>query len=159
MALESLHVKRRPLKDIVKLGLGAGLTFCFRGKAKRIREQFTLSQAPRSRVDSLIHQYLASREGSLEEIHRAFWGKTGWYFGIVSNHVEEVYIPAYGELVLALAPVLAEHGIQTVCEWGTGDGKWLHYLSQQWAGLSRFIGIDISEAQIGRDRNAFPQLE
>lgn len=152
-------MKGRSLKSQVKYGLGAGLAFCFRGKARRIREQFTLTQARRPLLDRLIHHYLASQVDFLEESHRTFWGNTGWYFGTVSNRVEEVYIPAYGDLVQMLAPVLVERQIQAVCEWGTGDGRWLHHLSRQWTGIARFVGVDISARQIGLDRAAFPHLQ
>lgn len=152
-------MNRQFLKDGVKLGLGAACAFCFRGKANRIRQQFTLSQGRRPLIERLIHFYLASQKGSLEQSHRAFWGKADWYFGTVSSRLDEVYIPTYGELVRSLAPMLVERHIQAVCEWGTGDGRWLDHLSRQWTSVPRFVGIDISQHQIARNREALPQLQ
>ena len=66
-------------------------------------------------VDKLIRFYLTIRAkqeeqeapGKLEEIHRNFWAKTDSYFADTENRTEEVFIPAYGDIVREMVPLLA----------------------------------------------------
>lgn len=131
-------------------------------------DSFTIPQSwDESRVtDKLARFYLSRRAkqeenkspGKLEEIHRNFWAKTDGYFAETDNRAEEVYVPAYADVVQDMIPLLAEKQIQTVCEFGTGDGKWLDYLAQKWTAVSQFIGIDISTHQIDANQKQYPHL-
>jgi hypothetical protein len=117
-------------------------------------------------VDKLIRFYLTIRAkqeeqeapGKLEEIHRNFWAKTDAYFTDTDNRTEAVFIPAYGDIVQDMVPLLAEKQIDTVCEFGTGDGKWLDYLAGEWTAVSQFIGIDIAAHQIEINQQQYPRL-
>lgn len=154
--------------DTIKYFLGWGLSLIFPAQKARLYENFTIPlDGSDSRFsDKLIRFYLRQRAkqeeqtdpGQLEAIHRNFWAKTDAYFDVTDNRAEDVFIPTYADVVQSLIPVLAEKQIDTVCEFGTGDGKWLNYLSQQWTAVSHFIGIDISANQIERNRQQYPQL-
>jgi hypothetical protein len=107
---------------------------------------------------SKAKQQERSRPGGLEALHKEFWSKTDTYFSITKNRTEEVHIPAYNDIVQRLRSLLADKNIQTVCEFGVGDGRWLNHLSQQWVDVKKFIGIDISESQIEENCKTYRHL-
>ena len=118
-------------------------------------------------VDRLIRYYLGNRAklqekenpGVLESIHKKFWRSQRTYFTSAGKRTKEIYIPAFGDIIQDLVPILAERNIHAVCELGTGDGTWLNHLSQQWPRMERFIGIDISQAQIHKNISSFEHIE
>jgi hypothetical protein len=156
--------------DGVKYLVGSVLAKLFPKKVDEIRNNFTIPNyfwdhlnAPI--VDRLIRFYFAYKtkkqecktSGELETIHRNFWSKADIYYSNTKNRTETVHIPAYKDIVQGLTPLLADKNIQTVCEFGAGDGKWLNYLSQQWTDVKEFIGIDISEHQIEENNRTYRQ--
>ncbi|WP_434685719.1 methyltransferase domain-containing protein [Pseudanabaena minima] len=157
--------------DRIKYALGLVLAKLFPKKADEIRENFTIpnylwSSRKVPVVDRLIRFYLGCKikkqkgkiSDELESIHRNFWSKADKYFADTKNRTEEVHIPAHKNIVQGLITLLEDKNIQTVCEFGTGDGSWLNYLSQQWTVVKKFIGIDISEHQVDDNNRKYSHL-
>lgn len=155
----------------IKYFLGKLLSILFPAKTANLLENFTIPQDWNGRgldhtINKLIRYYLRYRAkqqevespGKLEEIHRNFWAQTDSYFDETQDRAAEVFIPNYADLVQQLIPLLTEKHIHTVCEFGTGDGQWLNYLSQQWTAVTHFIGIDISAHQIEINKAQFPHI-
>ncbi len=157
--------------NTIKYFLGWALSIIFSAEAVAISDNFTIPYSGgRYGSNQIINRLIrfklsqqAKREedkapGKLEEIHRNFWAKTNAYFKETDNRAEEVFIPTNADVVHNLIPLLAEKQIETVCEFGTGDGKWLDYLSRKWTTVSHFIGVDISTHQIEINKQQFPHL-
>ncbi|MEA5479360.1 methyltransferase domain-containing protein [Pseudanabaena galeata UHCC 0370] len=157
--------------DRIKYALGLVLAKLFPKKADEIRKNFTIPNYHWSNlkvpiVDRLIRFYLGykikKQEGKisdeLESIHRNFWSNADTYFANTKNRTEEVHIPAHKDIVQRLIPLLVDKNIQSVYEFGTGDGRWLNYLSQQWTVVKKFIGIDISERQVEDNNRKYSHL-
>lgn len=152
----------------IKYLLGWVLAVMLPAKTTLLYNSFTIPQGwdDSKSVDKLIRFYLSCRAkqeerevpGKLEEIHRNFWAKTDGYFEETDNRAEEVYIPTYEDIVQDMIPLLAEKQIDTVCELGTGDGKWLDYLAREWTAVTQFTGIDIAAHQIDINKRQFPHL-
>jgi hypothetical protein len=158
--------------NTIKYFLGWALSVIFSVRAATIYDNFTipnsgLGYGSSHLIDKLIRFNLSQRArqeegkapGKLEEIHRNFWAKADAYFEETDDRTEEVFIPTNADVVHDLIPLLAEKQIETVCEFGTGDGKWLDYLSQEWTAVSHFIGIDISAYQIEINKQQYPRLK
>jgi Methyltransferase domain len=158
--------------DKVKYGLGWILATLLPQKAEAVRNGFTIPQdwdSSRSSpiTDRLIRFYIGAQAkateqnspGQLEKIHQNFWSQTATYFTDMGDRTENIYIPLYKDIVQRNTPFLVDHKIQTVCEFGTGDGQWLNYLSQQWGMVQRFIGIDLSANQVAINQQRYPHLE
>lgn len=111
-------------------------------------------------IVGLVRQH--QRDGRLDELtalHDWFWANApavefhafaetrfeGWFLG---NHV--AIVPAIRE-ALAADPVRFE----ALCEIGCGSGRALQYLSQAFADVPRMIGIDLSVAQVARNRTRY----
>ena len=45
--------------------------------------------------------------------------------------------------------------IQTICEIGTGDGRYLNFLSEKLSGIKTFIGIDLNAKMIKENNNKY----
>ncbi len=151
--------------------VGLLLAKVFPKRAEGVRKNFTIpdywgNDRNDRLIEKLIRPYIAyearSQEqqtpGIVEGIHKDFWEHAKDYYSLSENRAHDVYIPAYKDLVNALPPMLADQGIQTVCEFGTGDGKWLEYLSQQWPNIRQFIGIDLSRPQVERNQETYKDL-
>lgn len=144
----------------------------FPRKTNNIRNTFTIpNYSNRDHfvnhyINKLIRFYLGYKmtkeeqenSGELEQLHKNFWSSTESYFTDYGSRTEGTYIPANKDLIQELTPFLIDNNIQTVCEFGTGDGSWLNYLSQQWEFINEFIGIDISESQIEKNKKTYNHL-
>ena len=159
--------------NTLKYIVGCVLAKLFPKLADEVRKNFTIPNYSwdghgnfRTTMKKFVRFYLAKdakaqeqqNPGGLEAMHREFWNRTDRYFSVTRNRTEEVHIPAYKDIVQELLPVLVERRIQTVCEFGTGDGRWLDYLSQQWPVVRNFVGIDISENQIEGNKGRYRHL-
>ena len=128
--------------------------------------EYNQSSYLQQKFDNLIHYYLvesriekeATQEGELENAHKNYWANSEDYFDQFAHLIEESYIPAYQDVVTDLIPLLKEKNIERVNEFGTGDGQWLNYLTQQWPFISRYTGIDISSHQIKKNQKIFPNI-
>jgi hypothetical protein len=158
--------------DNIKYAMGWVLATFLPQKAEAVRNGFTIPDdwdSPQSSrfTDRLIRFYIGaqakaaeqSSPGQLEKIHQIFWSQTATYFTDMGDRTENIYIPLYKDIVQRINPFLVDHKIQTVCEFGTGDGQWLNYLSQQWGMVQRFIGVDLSANQVAINQQRYPHLE
>ena len=157
------------LKRRLKNGLGRVLSTLLERRTADVQRRFTIpSLGPGSAhglIDRLIRAHLANRlkadDEALEDTHRDFWRgqpPDGWYRD-AERKVTEVYAPSYGPFVDRLADRVAAHPVDRFVELGAGDGSWLDYLSHRIEGAGRFVGVDISELEITRNRARYPSLE
>jgi hypothetical protein len=158
--------------DKIKYAMGWVLATLLPQQAEAVRNRFTVPSdwdSPQSSrmTDRFLRFYIGaqakaaeqSSPGQLEKIHQNFWSQTASYFTDMGDRTENIYIPMYQDIVASLTPRLVDYQIQTVCEFGTGDGQWLNYLSQQWGMIQRFIGIDLSANQVAINQQRYPHLE
>lgn len=132
------------------------------------RRHFTIASldgAPRPLSRRFIRYYLGRRmaqdERQLETVHHDFWRhqqKSDWFRYSEGRH-HDLHVPMLEHVVQRARPHVEARGIRRVCEFGTGSGLWLDYLSQQWPSVSQFIGIDISADQVRETQARFPQHE
>lgn len=159
------------LKQQSKFRLGQLGSIAFPKRASDLRQSFSVpvprySSYLQNKIDNLIHFYLVQRKiqqeatqvGELEKAHREYWANSDGYFEQFAHLAEESYIPIYQDVVSDLIPLLKESKIENANEFGTGDGQWLNYLTQQWPFIRQFTGIDISAYQIARNKEVFPHI-
>jgi len=147
----------------LKYALGWLFAHLFPQKVKQISKQFTLPQYSGNHfIERGIRYYLGQKikqkngdKVQLEGMHKDFWRQSDHYFSDTANRTDSIFIPAYKDLVQELLPLLKEKNIRGVYEFGTGDGKWLNYLSEQWDFIQHFTGIDISEHQIAVNKTSY----
>lgn len=160
---------------IAKIKYFAGYCFSkiFPGKTEVILRQFTIPDYVwhnKNRghfIEKFIRFYLGHQAkhkdidapGKLEAYHKAYWQTQNKFHFSSGGRTNQVYIPAFGHIIQTLEEVLFERDIQTVCEFGTGDGKWLNYLSQQWPSIDRFVGVDLSAIQININQSKYQHIE
>ena len=160
------------IKQQIKYRLGQFSSILFPIRTANLIKNFSMPQYNETsylqqKADSAIHHYLvknrlekeAAQEGELENAHRNYWANSENYFGQFAHLIEESYIPTYQDVVNDLIPLLKEKKIERVNEFGTGDGQWLNYLTQQWPFISTYTGIDISSYQIKRNQETFPHIK
>ena len=169
--LNILPSKTLSLKQHSKFRLGQLGSITFPKRASDIMQSFSVPQFHYSsyiqnKIDNWIHFYLvqskiqkeATQVGELENAHREYWSKSEGYFEQFSHLTEESYIPIYQDVVGDLIPLLKAMNIKYANEFGTGDGQWLNYLTQQWPFIAQFTGIDISAIQIEKNQDIFPHI-
>lgn len=155
---------------IIKYILGLFFSVVFKEKKLAVLDHFTIPShglAKHGFVERMIRYYIAhsaqrTPEQSLlilERIHRHYWSRVDSYFNNTSDRTSEIFIPTFGGLIEQIALLLQEKQIVRVCELGTGDGKWLNYLSQKLLNINQFVGIDISSSQIEKNTIQYPNLE
>lgn len=157
-------------KDDLKYGVGCVLARVLRERSALVQENFTLPYwhpgLANSRVNRLIRFAIARRmttrepEQRLESIHREFWrshSKDGW-FSATDDRIE--HRPAHVDAILAQLPELVSAlGIRHVCEFGTGNGKFLQLLRERLGPELSYTGIDICVEQVEANRNVYTGLE
>jgi trans-aconitate methyltransferase len=154
-------------------GLLAGL---MPGRVERISRDFTGpywerepsgSRAGRL-IDSLIRYHLAHAgsghdEGkTLESIHKNFWSdkRDVEWFERSSLAFESRALPHLQAPVTELAARLAEGQFARICEIGTGDGRFLEYLSQNLGQTAAaYVGLDLSAERMALNRDLYPDFE
>lgn len=167
-----LQISAMNYQKKLKYFLGWIMSNQFPARAKALQESFTIpdyvwSSHKSSLVDRLIRFYLIealerqekTHPGSLEAVHKSFWEKQNTFYEAAQSRTEEVYIPAYKDIVEDLKLLLIDRKIQTICEFGVGDGKWLNYLSQELTSVQTLIGIDLSEQQIKNNQSRYSHLK
>lgn len=155
-------------RNTLKYFAGASLARLFPAKLKIMREAFTLprfgTHAGGGRVDRLIRYYVGEKArrhpGELESLHKTFWrlqASSNWYAAAAQRSQHE-RVSLFSHAVERCTPIIRERQIKQVCEFGSGDGQWLDFLSQQWREPTEFIGIDLSENQTRANRERYPNL-
>ena len=165
------YIKVMTIKHQVKYRFGQVGSIAFPKRATKLKRSFSVphysdSSYLQHKIDSLIHYHMvanklneeATQIGEMENAHREYWANSDGYFDQFSHLIEESYIPTYQDVVNDLIPLLKEKQIERVNEFGTGDGQWLNFLTEQWPFIAQFTGIDISSTQIKRNKTAFPHI-
>ncbi len=158
------HHLTRPLRHFAGQLLAALLP----GRRQRHEAHFTMptsGEPDPALVDRLIHDYVgrcnARHPARLEQLHRRFWERQtpqDWYELGPARHKTR-HVPIFGPLVSALGAPLRSRQIETVVEFGCGDGRWLAWLHAQWPSIKRFQGVDLSARQIDTNRARYPDLD
>lgn len=127
-----------------------------------------LSSADRLIVAALVHR-AQSRQQPLDHLaylHQQMWNDDDAvsYHASVEDRLTTWFVPHESATIDALEADLAQQPagrFHTLCEIGTGSGVILDYLAQRLSakGISRFIGLDLSPAQIAINTKRFPKLE
>lgn len=158
----------------LKIFFGWALSNIFPNKFNKIQQTFTLpywgkhhsNNAIGSLIERLMRFYLAHSDRgntggkTLENIHKAFWKnqiEEKWFDN--SSKAFDKSIPALEEPVKALREFLKQHPHPVICEIGTGDGRFLDYLRDQFNPVERFIGLDLSERRITLNQSLYEGLE
>jgi hypothetical protein len=97
---------------------------------------------------------------TLEKMHQNYWIKQGAHFFEATNDsFESKFIPDCSFIFELLKKELAKHAEEyiTLVEIGTGNGRVLEYLSNEFPKINRFIGIDLSQVQIDINIKKFNQ--
>jgi len=105
-----------------------------------------------------FEKYKTNNPENLERLHKIFWRQPNNYYESTKNRTNSFFIPIYHDYIQQVAPILKEKQICHICEFGTGDGQWLYYLSQQYSFINKFLGIDISCHQIKKNTKSYPDL-
>lgn len=154
---------------MLKYYTGAVLSNLLPQTTAQIREGFTIpyfaTQPNFGIAGRLIRFYLghqsSQKHTELESLHKHFWqhqSPEGWY-SATANRLETIYIPTFQDIIHRVGKSIADNEIQSVIEFGTGNGDWLAYLQSQWATPNQFIGIDLAEKQIQHNRQRHSDLK
>lgn len=155
-------------KHIAKLGIGKLCCGLFPQRKAAMLDSFTLpywdERLTLDFVDRVIRYSIYSRlrleKEAVESVHRGFWRAartTAWY-GANNNRLHHFYIPNYGKFVSEVASKLLSSPVNSMVEFGAGDGSWLNYLSSQFDGIKNFTGVDLSRNQTERNREKWPEI-
>lgn len=157
-----------------KLVCGYFLTLVMRKKTQRIKKTFTQPYWGKEQSENkliriterLIRYYLAYSDKSatggqmLEHIHKDFW----------KNQIDDAWYKkteqSFDKSLAALLPVVdklrqfqKENTVEVVCEIGTGDGRFINYLSEVLDQSKRFVGLDICENRINYNKRIYDGVE
>lgn len=154
------------MKDKIILLIGDLLVFLM---PKKTREFANKGMTITNRNDiSLIELFIRksllkkaeekSDYNTLSEFHKAYWKNKGDdFFSATDDSFENNFLPECSFIFELLKDKLSlEHeNFNTVVEIGTGNGKVLNYLSEQFPQIDRFVGIDLSQKQISRNKETY----
>lgn len=124
---------------------------------------------PLSYLDRLLIASLVSRhkaEGTLDQLSalsERYWAGDGAteYHARVESRFRSVFLPHHAVIVPRIERAVAATGrkFSTLCEIGSGSGQVVNYVSEQLRCVERFVGIDLSPAQIARNRARFDRAQ
>ena len=158
----------------IKLLMGWLLSKIFVNKFKQVQETFTLPYWGKAKsanalmrvVERLLRFYLAHSDRGvsggekLETIHKKFWQtqiEDKWFDG--TSKVFDESLEVLQRPIADLKHFLEGTEHRTLCEIGTGDGRFLDYLRSELGQFQRFIGLDLSEKRIALNRSLYDGLE
>lgn len=127
-----------------------------------------LSAADRLIVAALVHRAIRRDEplDHLAYLHRHLWNgdHITAFHASAENRFDDWFLPYQAMVIDALEKDLAEQTpgqFHTLCEIGTGSGIVLDYLSRRLAksGITKYIGLDLSPAQVAIDAQRFPACD
>ena len=166
LALSQHRWRRR-----IKLAIGYTAAAVMRSRVRAFEAgtaRGRLSAADRLIVGALVHRALKAHQSidHLAYLHCQLWNSDG----ITSYHAEAEerfdlwFLPHHSSIVDELENNLNSlpHGVfHSLCEIGVGSGLVLDYLSRRMKphGLSRFIGLDLSAAQVSINATRFPHCD
>ena len=154
------------MKNFIKTIVGSILIVIMPKKAKELSNKGMTIDVGLTLKERLIRHTLLGKAKkdedfeTLSQFHQDFWtNKADEYFStrFFNNVLEDFFIPKCSFLVdLLKEKVDQEDGkFNILVEIGTGEGTVLNYLSSQLPNVNRFIGIDLSTAQIESNKNLF----
>ena len=168
LADESKPTRSRKVA-MIKYAAGAVLSNLFPLKRMQIENGFTMPyfahESNPGIIARLIRSYIGQRgqhdPKKLETLHKRFWREQrpqDW-FDATSDRLNRIYIPTFELLVQETHLDLISNQIETIVEFGAGNGDWLAYLKSKWNGPKRFLGIDLANEQIAINRQRHADLE
>ena len=150
------------MRESIRNVCGVLATHFFSG----ITEQIACGEtAPQGKLGSLISSRLiqkAAAEGDHEALRRHlahYW--TGCegdsFYSNFDDRFEKWFLGGHYPVFAELTRLVSENPgkYSRVVEVGCGDGRVLHHLSEQLDGIEEFVGIDINEGIIGRNRDFY----
>ena len=154
------------MKNFIKTIVGSILIVIMPKKAKELSNKGMTIDVGLTLKERLIRHTLLGKAKkdedfeTLSQFHQDFWtNKADEYFStrFFNNVLEDFFIPKCSFLVDLLKEKLDQEGgkFNILVEIGTGEGTVLNYLSSQLPNVNRFIGIDLSTAQIESNKNLF----
>lgn len=154
------------MKNFIKTIVGSILIVIMPKKAKELSNKGMTIDVGLTLKERLMRHTLLGKAKkdedfeTLSQFHQDFWtNKADEYFStrFFNNVLEDFFIPKCSFLVdLLKEKVDQEDGkFNILIEIGTGEGTVLNYLSSQLPNVNRFIGIDLSTAQIESNKNLF----
>lgn len=154
------------MKSLLKNIIGKILIVLLPNKVRELSNKGMTIQMDLSRKESLIRYALLEKAKkkndfeSLSNFHQNYWVNKGEeYFSsnFNDNILETFFIPKCSFLFDLLQEQLKNESVKykTLIEIGTGDGRVLEYLSAKFPQIGRFIGIDLSIAQIDTNKKLF----
>ncbi|CAH8284475.1 methyltransferase family protein [Mariniflexile fucanivorans] len=152
------------IKARVKVIIGNMLVFFQPIKAKRLVEKGLtipekLTFKERLMRDAIMKKAVENKNfDALSEFHKNYWIEKGeGYFSYTTNILENFFKPKCSFLIDMLQEKLKNESINyhTLVEIGTGNGQVLEYLSSRLIEIDNFVGIDLSIAQIERNKIDF----
>ncbi|WP_396633435.1 class I SAM-dependent methyltransferase [Maribacter sp. R86514] len=96
----------------------------------------------------------------LAEYHENFWKETGRkYFSEKENVLQDFFLSKSLLVFEELQDLLKDtsQNFHTMVEIGTGTGDVLNYLTTEFPGIDRFVGIDLSVEQIDFNKKKYEQ--
>lgn|GEM_PF-2410706 len=151
-----------------KVSIGTLLMLIFPNRRRRMEKLATIpwhsDQAPDA-IDRLIRSSLLwwrSRDTSgnkLASLHQEFWREQSandYYLGTTSRF-EKVFLPNFDHFLDSVSAAMVKYNLKHVVEIGCGDGQLLRHMKQR-VPAKRYIGIDLSEDQIAKNRERDTEL-
>lgn len=154
------------MKNFIKTIVGSILIVIMPKKAKELSNKGMTIDVGLTLKERLMRHTLLGKAKkdedfeTLSQFHQDFWtNKADEYFStrFFNNVLEDFFIPKCSFLVDLLKEKLDQEGgkFNILVEIGTGEGTVLNYLSSKLPNVNRFIGIDLSTAQIESNKNLF----
>ncbi len=137
----------------------------------RVRDEFFTARGPTGVFADIVraevnrqHYSADSEEEVRRHTRELFWGSTPgkrWhdlgkerFRDVDAYHTE--FLGPRRPLIHHLSDLLATtEGYQTICEIGTGNGMFLHVLSEEFPSIRRFVGMDFNKEQILENQVAY----
>ena len=108
--------------------------------------------------DGIIYKYEKSDNiQALSKFHKNYWQgeKSKFFFTSYNSRFEDVFLKNYMPIIDWLECFIKKHEINNLIEIGTGNGKLVNYLSKRLTTINSFIGIDLNEAQIDKNKENY----
>jgi hypothetical protein len=154
------------MKKFLKMIVGQILLIIMPKKATELSGKgmtIDMGLSPRDRLirDAILQKAKKKNDfETLSNLHQDYWVNKGEeYFssGFNNNVLENFFIPKCSFLFDLLQEQIKVETVpyNTLVEIGTGDGKILQYLSTKFPQIEKFVGIDLSSAQIEANKAVF----
>ncbi|HZC35138.1 MAG TPA: class I SAM-dependent methyltransferase [Chthoniobacterales bacterium] len=109
-------------------------------------------------VTALMDRLLSKGRGDvIAGMHQKIWRSPDAlrYYSRLENWFKDVFLKQQIEFVSEVQKVAKAGRFQSLCDIGCGMGWLTNYLADHLIGIERFIGLDLNEHQIARNRNLY----